>query len=165
MIKAVLSFAIALCGLAIPAMAEEDALMVHDAWAKVSFKNGAVYMNIHNGDTKAAKLLKASSPIAKRVEVHEVTETDGVFKMQQINGLEIPAGEMVVLKPNGYHIMVFGLQKMLKVGDELPLTLHFEGDIQKQLAVEVKPIDHKATHKHAHDHDHETPNNHQGHGH
>ncbi len=140
---------------------EEDAIMIEDAWAKVSFKNGAAYMHIQNGDTYATNLVKAESPIAKRVEIHNVIKEDGVFKMIHLGdkGISIPAGEMAVLKPNGYHIMVFGLEKMLKPGDKLPLTLTFDAgapelNVVKQINVIVKPINHQPDHSKHDGHDH-----------
>lgn len=146
---------------ALTASGEEDAIMIEDAWAKVSFKNGAVYMNIQNGDTYATELVKATSPIADRVELHNVIEQDGVFKMIHLDkeGIKVPAGEMVALMPNGYHVMIFGLKEKLKAGDKLPLKLYFYGgtperNATKEINVIVKPITHKMNH-HKHDgHDH-----------
>lgn len=145
---------------AVTASGEEDAIMIHEPWAKVSFKNGAAYMIVHNGDTYATELVRVTSPIAKRIELHNVVKENGVFKMIALgkNGITIPAGEKVVLEPNGYHIMVFGIEKSLKEGDTLPLVLHFYGgaperNARKEINVVVKPINHKMDHS-GHNHEH-----------
>ncbi|GAA6141534.1 copper chaperone PCu(A)C [Hydrogenophaga sp. 5NK40-0174] len=74
------------------------------------------------------KLIKASSPVAGVVEVHEMSMDNGVMKMRALaDGLELPAGKAVELKPGGYHVMLMDLKQQVKVGDEVPLTLTFEG--------------------------------------
>ncbi len=45
--------------------------------------------------------------------------------MKKIDAIDIPAGKSVQLKPGGYHIMLIGLKKPLKVGDKVELNLKF----------------------------------------
>ena len=53
------------------------------------------------------------------------------MKMREVHGLDVPAGEMVMLKPGGYHVMLMKLKHALKKGGSFPLTLHFAkaGDV------------------------------------
>ena len=52
---------------------------------------------------------------------------NGVMKMRELtDGLAIPAGGTVALKPGSYHVMLIGLKKPLAAGDLFPLTLNFE---------------------------------------
>ena len=52
---------------------------------------------------------------------------NGVMQMRQLaDGLPVPAGGSVVLKPGGYHVMLIGLKKPLAAGESIPLTLTFE---------------------------------------
>ena len=76
---------------------------------------------------------------AKRVEIHETEMTDqGVMKMRPVeDGLALPAGETVTLKPGGKHIMVMGLDGELAKGATLPLTLDFEVAGEVEVAVPV----------------------------
>ena len=58
--------------------------------------------------------------------LHETVLQDGVMKMQHVDALDIPANGQLRMKPGGYHIMLMGLAKPLKEGDEIELTLIFE---------------------------------------
>jgi periplasmic copper chaperone A len=85
-----------------------------------------------------ARLLSASSPAAKVVEIHEMAMEGSVMKMRAIQALELPAGKTVELKPGGYHIMFIGLSQALKVGDTVPVNLVVEGADKKQETINLK---------------------------
>jgi copper(I)-binding protein len=84
-----------------------------------------------------AKLVGASSPVAGVVEVHEMALVNNVMRMRAIEALDLPAGKPVELKPGGYHVMLMDLQRDLKEGDTVPLTLVIEQG-GKRVSVEVK---------------------------
>lgn len=69
---------------------------------------------------------------------------NNIMKMREIPGLDLPAGQTVELKPGGYHIMFINLHEQVKEGEQVPLTLSFEGaDGQRssiELLVPVKPL-------------------------
>jgi copper(I)-binding protein len=94
--------------------------------------------------TVDAKVLGASSPVAKTVEIHESMVHGGVNHMHAVDAVALPAGKAVSLKPGGHHVMLMGLAKPLKVGDTVPLTFTIEekGGKRTQLEVkaEVRPI-------------------------
>ena len=49
------------------------------------------------------------------------------MKMRQLaDGLEIPAGGEVVLKPGGYHVMFIGIDSQFKDGETRNVKLTFE---------------------------------------
>ena len=85
---------------------------------------------MNHGD-KSDKLIGAKSTVAKMVEVHTHVHKDGVMSMQKVDSLEIPAGETVLFKPGGLHLMLMGLQQEMKEGNEFKIDLHFEkaGDV------------------------------------
>lgn len=73
------------------------------------------------------RLVGVASPMAAEGQIHEMKIQDGVMSMAELkDGLALPAGEAVTLKPGGNHIMLMGLTQPLKVGDTVPLTLDFE---------------------------------------
>lgn len=85
------------------------------------------------------KLVSASSPVAGVVEIHEMSMDGNVMKMRALpNGLDLPAGKAVALKPGGLHVMLMDLKQPLKAGDAVPLTLVVEGAGSKRETVEVK---------------------------
>ena len=83
-------------------------------------------------------LVKADSPVAKHVEVHEMVMENQVMKMREVSGIALPAGQTVELKPGGYHIMFIDLHAQVKEGDLVPLTLTFEAADGKRSSVDVE---------------------------
>jgi periplasmic copper chaperone A len=72
-------------------------------------------------------LIGGTSPVAGKVEVHEMTMKDNVMTMRPVpSGLPIAAGKSVTLAPGGYHIMFEDLKAPLKEGTKLQATLEFE---------------------------------------
>ncbi len=107
--------------------------------------------------TQDARLISVKSPVAGVVEVHEMAMEKDVMKMRALaNGLELPAGKAVELKPGGYHIMLMDLKKPLKAGETVPLTLVVENKDKKQSSIEVsapvKPLGEAKAMDHSHKH-------------
>lgn len=85
------------------------------------------YLKITNNGAAADRFVGATSEAADRVEVHEMSMSDGVMKMRPLpNGLEIKPGETVEFKSGGYHLMFMDLKQPLKQGDVLKAKLQFE---------------------------------------
>jgi len=112
--------------LASAAFAQTGRLEVSNAWARASpgkAETGAAYLTVVS--PTADKLVSASTPAAKKAELHTMTMTGMVMKMRPLAALDIPAGQPVTLKPGGMHIMLIGLAKPLRTGQSFPLTLTF----------------------------------------
>ncbi|MEG9883184.1 MAG: copper chaperone PCu(A)C [Hyphomicrobiales bacterium] len=105
-------------------------LKITHPWARstsTGAKNGAAFMSITNTGSQPDRLIGASSPVAKVVQIHTMSMENGVMKMRHLtDGLEIAPGQTVVLKPGSFHVMLMGLKKPLKKGDEVPVFLNFE---------------------------------------
>lgn len=100
---------------------------------------GGAFMTITNSGTAADRLTGGSTTVAGEVQVHTVDMTDGVMRMRQLtDGLEIPAGGSVTLKPGSFHIMLMQLKQPLRQGEAVPVTLTFEhaGPVEIELAVQ-----------------------------
>jgi len=89
-------------------------------------RSGAVFLIILNGGSETDRLLRASTPIAGGVILHQMAMEDGVMKMRAVPSLSVIPGGRLELKPNGYHLMLLDLKQPLKVGEKFPLTLSFE---------------------------------------
>ena len=100
--------------------------------------NAAAFFVLHNQGDMADRLISASSPQAQKTEIHEHVHKDGLMKMQQVQGVDVPAGGEVKFMPMGYHVMLFGVQKQAQDGERFPLTLRFEkaGDVEVEVAVQ-----------------------------
>ncbi len=100
--------------------------------------NGAVFMTLHNQQAQADKLIGASTLSAVSVEIHEsATDANGVATMTKVDAIEIPAGQQVSLKPDGYHLMLMGLTAPLTEGTPFNITLDFENAADVTLSVSV----------------------------
>lgn len=116
--------ALVLMGLALPALAQTT---VSDAWVRASVPHqqstGAFMVLTASSDSK---LVGVASPVAKTVQVHEMTMNGDVMGMREVKAVELPAGKAVTLDPNGLHVMLMGLHNQVKEGDKVPLTLIIE---------------------------------------
>jgi periplasmic copper chaperone A len=63
---------------------------------------------------------------------------DGAMMMQEIEALDLPAGETVTLQPGGYHIMLLDLPDALETGETFDLTLTFANAGEQVISVEVR---------------------------
>jgi periplasmic copper chaperone A len=116
-----------------PARAEEvkaGDLVISQAWSRATpngAKIGAGYLTIENKGTTADKLVGVTGDVSARIEVHEMSMSNGVMKMRAVDGgLTIDPGKTVKLAPGGFHLMIMDMKSPLKQGDKLPLTLQFE---------------------------------------
>lgn len=130
------------------APAAAAAVEVRGAWARPTppaAEVAAAYLEIRS--RTADRLLGVTTPAARRAEIHSTSMQDGVMEMRHVEALAIPAGTTVVLKPGGLHVMLFGLQKPLAVGQRLPLELRFEkaGVVRTEIVVRA---DEGAAHGH-----------------
>lgn len=133
---------IALCLLASSAFAQ---VTVDAPWARatvpVQKASGAFMQLLSKQD---ARLVGASSPVADTVEMHQMEMEGDKMKMQQVDGIDLPAGKKVNLASGGYHLMLIGLKRQLKDGDVLPFTLTIEHKNKKResmtIQVPVKPL-------------------------
>lgn len=77
--------------------------------------------------SQADRLVSVASPSAGTAEIHDMKTEGGIMKMAQLpEGLALPAGEAVSLKPGGNHIMLMQVKTPLAAGDTVSLTLTFE---------------------------------------
>lgn len=105
-------------------------------------KAGGGYVTIaNNGDTDDTLIgVKADFP---KVQIHESYEEDGVHKMQHVESIAVPAGDIVELAPGGYHVMFMGLSEPFTVGQDVPVTLVFEkaGEVEVMFMIEARGDD------------------------
>jgi copper(I)-binding protein len=112
---------------------------VSDAWVRGTVpgqKATGAFMQLKSVDGGA--LVSVQSPVAGSVEIHEMRMEGNVMRMRVIPRLELPAGQIVELKPGGYHVMLIDLKVPLHKGDTVPITLKLQGKDGKPQDVEVK---------------------------
>lgn len=124
-------------------------------------KVAAGYVKIVNHGSESDRLVSAAGEIAGRTEIHEMAvDNKGVMTMRPIEGLDIPAGGEVELKPGGFHIMFLDLKDAKKKGETFAGSLTFEkaGTVDVEFTVDAIGGDT------GHGSGHENHGGHNGHG-
>lgn len=106
-------------------------------------KQGGAFVKLTNTDATDNVLVAVHTPksVAGRAELHTSINDNGVMRMRQVkDGIPLPAGQTVELKPMSYHIMFFDLQQPLTEGKKFPITLRFKDGQRKKVMVEVKKM-------------------------
>jgi copper(I)-binding protein len=84
------------------------------------------------------RLMSVTSPVAGRAQVHESRMESNMMMMHELkDGLPLPAGRAVELKPGGNHIMLLAVAEPLKAGDTVTLTLTFASAAPVEIAATV----------------------------
>ena len=111
-----------------------------------SAKSAAGYMAISNEGHHADRLIGVETGLAQKSMLHTTEHgADGVAVMKHLDGIEIPAGDTVVLEPDGLHVMLMGLTGTVQEGDMVPATLIFEQAGRVEVEFMVDPpggVDH-----------------------
>lgn len=101
---------------------------VSDAWCRPTpngAKVGGCYVTLTSGSDD--RLVSVSTALAESAQVHEMKTENGVMSMGELSdGLPLPAGQKVELKPGSTHIMLMGLRDPLVDGAIASFTLTFE---------------------------------------
>jgi copper(I)-binding protein len=107
--------------------AAKAAVQVEGAWARATVpgqKGTGAFMSLTA--VQATRLVGVASPVAGVAELHEMKMVGDVMKMSAIAGLDLPAGQAVLLKPGSYHLMLMDLKRPLAKDSTIPLTLRFK---------------------------------------
>ena len=101
---------------------------------------GGGFVTITNKGGEEDRLVSATSPEAGEVQMHEMAMEGDVMKMRQLNdGIVIPAGETVELKPGGLHLMFYKVSEPFKEGATVNVTLTFEKAGAVDLVLPIGP--------------------------
>jgi copper(I)-binding protein len=127
-------------------------LRIDHPWSRATppaARVGAGYLVVTNGGAAADRLMAAISPAAARVEIHEMRMEGSVMRMREMaQGLPVPAGAKVELKPGGYHLMFMELKAPFVVGTDVPVTLVFERAGRVDITLQIEPATTRAPRPH-----------------
>ena len=116
---------------------------IEGAYARASIPNApnsAAFFVIKNNSDKDIAITSANSNIAEKNELHTHIKENQMLKMMKIEKLVVPAKSSLELKSGGDHVMLMGLKKELKAGDEISLELSFSDGDKKSIKVPVKDL-------------------------
>ena len=122
--------------LSLPAQAQTR---VQDAWVRGTVpQQRATGAFMQLSSTAGGKLVSVSTPAAGVVEIHEMKMDGSTMQMRPVPSLDLPAGQVVALKPGGYHVMLLDLKAPLNSGDTVVLNLVVEARDGKRETLVVK---------------------------
>ena len=117
-------------------------------------KNGAAYIaTLENTGKAPDRLLRVSTPVAARAEIHTMAMDDGVMRMREVDAIAVVPGAPVKMRPGmGFHFMLMDLKQPLKQGDSFPMSLVFEhaGEVDVKVVVQTPTAHAAETGEHKH---------------
>jgi copper(I)-binding protein len=126
---------LALAALAMPLLlagcgeAKKDrGIAVEQPWVRlpaVAGEAGAAYFKL-TGGAEGTKLVSVSSPLVRRIELHESMTGGNMSSMKKLKDVDFAYDGTIEFKPGGRHAMLFGINPSVKPGGTLPLTFAFD---------------------------------------
>lgn len=105
-------------------------LLIEHPWARQSPMKADVaagFMVITNEGLEDDRLLKVTADISGNVQLHDMKMEGDVMKMVELpDGILIPAGGTVTLKPRSLHVMFMEVKSQPMEGEVFDGTLTFE---------------------------------------
>ena len=130
------------------ALAQVPQVQVSGAWVRATAPHqdeAAAYMTLTSRE--ADRLTSVTSAQAGMAMLHTTSHDHGasdgdadVMRMREADGIDLPAGQAVVLSPGGTHVMLGGLRAPLRAGQVVTLTLSFAHAPPVEVQASVLPI-------------------------
>ena len=121
------------------ATADLRVLAAHAPATPAAATSAAAYVTVHNVGATSDQLLRVSTPLAAQVQMHRSQLDGGVMRMRPVASLEVPIGGSIEMSTGGTHLMLIGLKRPLKAGEQFPLRLEFARAGVLEAMVKVLP--------------------------
>ena len=117
-----------------------DSIVVRDAWIREPPPRSpaAGYLVVENRGGESVELVAVATEAAEQTEIHVMEYKNDRMTMRRVEGLQVPAGGEVALKPGGAHLMLMELRQLLRDGDEVELVLRFDDGTERRTQVPVR---------------------------
>ncbi len=111
---AALALLLALTGVVAARDTKHGNIRIEAPWSRATpggAKVAAGFLRITNTGDAADRLIAAKAQVSEVAELHEMAMVEGVMKMRALgNGIVIPPGKTIELKPGGMHLMFVDLR-------------------------------------------------------
>lgn len=117
-------------------------IKIDHPWARVTPSRAPVagaYLTVQNSGPESDNLVGGSTPIAERIEVHQMSMDGGIARMRPLpEGVKIAPRTTVQLAPGGIHLMLIKPDRQLIEGERFEATLEFAraGSIDVEFVVQ-----------------------------
>ena len=120
------------------------AVKISQAWVPPADHAGGdlpLSMTIKNEADTADTLVRVRCPVANFSEKHIVDRGEGAPAMRAIPAIPIAANSTIVLKPDGYHVMLLQTRQTLAEGETFTCAVVFQkaGTIETEVRVSRSP--------------------------
>lgn len=131
-----------------------DGIKISNAWVPQGppvIKVMAGYLVAENATDKPVSIVKVSSSVFEKVEMHKSITKDGLASMVRQDKVTIPAKSEIEFKSGGLHLMLIGKKDKLITGSKVPLVIELDNGQQLSVTAMVKSagtdtIDHSHHH-------------------
>jgi hypothetical protein len=120
-----------------------ESVSVSDAYVREmppGMDTTAAYFTLSNKGKQDMTIVGAASPLCNVAEIHATMEKQGMTRMKHHKQVELSAGQSLTFRPGGMHLMLVGLKKRLKAGDQVPITLQLSDGRQLEFEAEVRDM-------------------------
>lgn len=108
---------------------KKENIVVESPWMRAKAEGAKVvggYAHIINNSDKDEYLVGVASPIAKKIQLHEMKLVNNVMKMRALRKpILIKAHSDFTLKPGSYHIMFLKVKQPVEKGTKVPAKFLF----------------------------------------
>lgn len=127
-----------------PITNNQSPITIKDAWIRPAAANGnsALFFEVVNNGVVPDTLLAAKGKFSEVVEIHETYKKENdLMGMREVHNVPIPTKGTVIFKPRSLHIMLIGLLKDIRLGEQHEVTLVFKnaGAIKVKAVVRDMP--------------------------
>ena len=124
--------------------ATTEAVKISQAWVPPAEHAGGdlpLLMTIKNEADIADTLVRVRCPVANFAEKHIVDRGEGAPAMRAVSAIPIAANSTIVLKPDGYHVMLLQTRQALTEGETFTCAVVFQkaGTIETEVHVSRSP--------------------------
>jgi copper(I)-binding protein len=112
-----------LVALALPAYAAD--IQLKSAWMRPAAAGDDARAYVDIVSDAPLKLVAATTPVARRVQLVQVTNTDGTDPGKVVKSFSVEAGTPTRLAYKGSHLRLVGLRQNVVPGAPVPVTLQF----------------------------------------
>jgi periplasmic copper chaperone A len=105
-------------------------LVISQPWSRAAprgAETASSYLTIENKGAAADRLVGASSDLAEKIQIEQISMVGGGMQVKPVDGgLAIGPGEKLVLAPGGNRLGLQKLSSQFKKGTKVSMTLAFE---------------------------------------
>ena len=118
---------------------------VSNAWIREVPENSditALYFEIKNSTGVEDWVVSIDSTVSEKAEIHStVIDDNGSAKMVKLEEVKLPSNKTLKLEPAGTHVMLIGLNKVIRAGEEHQFNVNFKNSGNKSVTAKVRSLD------------------------